>query len=108
MRFSKNINFNRLEFEFIFSISQSKLKIASLELDTSRLHTSLKELKILEQHLRDEYQALQITCAALEDKLRKAQVYLLLYFFQYEILKFFIHLCIHMCLQIILIQLFFS
>ncbi|XP_077285047.1 autophagy-related 16 isoform X2 [Arctopsyche grandis] len=73
-----NLNAKLLESEKALAskeecLNQSKATIATLELDTSRLHTSLKELKLLEQHLRDEYQALQITCAALEEKLRKAQ-----------------------------------
>lgn len=35
---------------------------------------SIRELENIHQVLRDEHQALQITFASLEDKLRKAQV----------------------------------
>lgn len=39
--------------------------------------TNMAELQSLNQVLRDEHQALQIAFAAIEDKLRKAQVHIL-------------------------------
>lgn len=45
-----------------------------LQSDIKRYQTSIKELENLNQVLRDEHQALQLAFAALEDKLRKAQV----------------------------------
>ena len=45
-----------------------------LRSDVSRYVTKEKELEGINQMLRDEYQALQLAFAALEEKLRKAQV----------------------------------
>ena len=49
--------------------------IASLRAEIQMYETNMVELQGLNQMLRDEHQALQIAFAAIEDKLRKAQVY---------------------------------
>lgn len=46
----------------------------SLRAEIRMFQNSSRELENLNQVLRDEHQALQIAFAALEDKLRKAQV----------------------------------
>lgn len=61
-------------FFFNFRISENTALIASLRAEIQMYETNMTELQGLNQVLRDEHQALQIAFAAIEDKLRKAQV----------------------------------
>nr|CAI5857817.1 unnamed protein product [Callosobruchus analis] len=54
-------------------LADSCAKIISLQAEVEMLTKSNKELKYLNDTLRDEHQALQLAFASLEDKLRKAQ-----------------------------------
>lgn len=57
-----------------YSLNESLSTNTMLQSDIKRYQTSIKELENLNQVLRDEHQALQLAFAALEEKLRKAQV----------------------------------
>nr|CAH7712383.1 unnamed protein product [Callosobruchus chinensis] len=54
-------------------LADSSAKIISLQAEVEMLTKSNKELKYLNDTLRDEHQALQLAFASLEDKLRKLQ-----------------------------------
>lgn len=60
-----------------FRISENTALIASLRAEIQMYENNMTELQGLNQVLRDEHQALQIAFAAIEDKLRKAQVILI-------------------------------
>ncbi|XP_076258920.1 autophagy-related 16 isoform X2 [Rhynchophorus ferrugineus] len=55
------------------TIAESQSKIASLDAEVGMLTHANKELKHLNDVLRDEYQALQLAFNVLEEKLRKVQ-----------------------------------
>lgn len=55
------------------SLVESVAKIASLQAEVSMLQKSNKELKYLNDTLRDEHQALQLAFSSLEEKLRTLQ-----------------------------------
>lgn len=57
-----------------FRLAENAAKIASLKAEVSLYEKSNKELKYLNDTLRDEHTALQLAFTALEDKLRKVQV----------------------------------
>lgn len=68
-------------FFFLFQSKQNRIaeqssKNTSLHAEVDMLTQSLGELKQLNTCLRDEHTALQLAFAALEDKLRKSQVYI--------------------------------
>lgn len=56
------------------SLAESLEMNARLRSDLTRYVSKEQELEGVNQMLRDEYQALQLAFAALEEKLRKAQV----------------------------------
>lgn len=58
-------------------MAESEAKIASLQAEISLFERNNKELKLLNDALRDEHQALQLAFSSLEEKLRKAQVIML-------------------------------
>lgn len=64
----------KLKFYYFFRISENTAVIASLRAEIQMYETNMSELQGLNQVLRDEHQALQIAFAAIEEKLRKAQV----------------------------------
>ncbi|XP_049940345.1 autophagy-related protein 16-1-like isoform X1 [Schistocerca serialis cubense] len=55
------------------SLKDSLTVSSTLRLDIQLYQNKIKELENLLQLLRDEHQALQLTCASLEEKLRKTQ-----------------------------------
>lgn len=55
------------------SLAENAAKIASLQAEVSMFEKSNKELKYLNDTLRDEHQALQLVLSSLEEKLRKLQ-----------------------------------
>lgn len=55
------------------ALAESTSKILSLQTEVSMLDQANKELKYLNDTLRDEHQALQLAFTSLEDKLRKIQ-----------------------------------
>lgn len=55
------------------NLAESGAKNASLQVDVSMLEKSNKELKYLNDTLRDEHQALQLAFSSTEEKLRKLQ-----------------------------------
>lgn len=59
---------------FNYSLNESLVTNTMLQSDIKRYQNAIKELENLNQVLRDEHQALQLAFAALEEKLRKAQV----------------------------------
>lgn len=59
------------------SLTESLVTNTMLQSDIKRYQNCIKELENLNQVLRDEHQALQLAFAALEEKLRKAQVFIL-------------------------------
>lgn len=61
-------------FTYIYRISENTALIASLRAEINLYETNMTELQGLNQVLRDEHQALQMAFAAIEEKLRKAQV----------------------------------
>lgn len=65
---------NLLLFTYIYRISENTALIASLRAEINLYETNMTELQGLNQVLRDEHQALQMAFAAIEEKLRKAQV----------------------------------
>ena len=64
-----------------FSLAESLELNATLRADISKCIMREKEIENVNQTLKDEHQALQLAFASLEEKLRKAQVRLLYYFF---------------------------
>lgn len=48
---------------------------STLRLDIQLYQNKIKDLEAVNQVVRDEHQALQLAFAALEEKLRKAQVF---------------------------------
>lgn len=58
----------------INSLAECNSKIISLQAEIVMLTQANKELKYLNDTLRDEYNTSQLTCSSLEEKLRKVQV----------------------------------
>lgn len=58
----------------ITSLAECQSKIISLQAEIAMLVQANKELKYLNDTLRDEYNTSQLTCSSLEEKLRKVQV----------------------------------
>lgn len=65
---------------FFCSLADSLAVNVSLKAEVKMYENSVKELQNLNQMLRDEHQALQLAFAALEEKLRKAQVKNMIFF----------------------------
>lgn len=60
-----------------YSIAENCAKIATLQAEISLYERNNKELKYLNDTLRDEHQALQLAFSSLEEKLRKTQVHVI-------------------------------
>lgn len=58
-----------------FSFGDSQAENTALKAEIQMYQSNLKQLERLNQVLRDEYQSLNLAFAALEDKLRKTQVF---------------------------------
>ena len=58
----------------ICSLAENAAKITSLQAEITLFDRNNKELKLLNEALRDEHQALHLAFTCLEDKLRKLQV----------------------------------
>jgi hypothetical protein len=59
---------------FFNSLAENAAKITSLQAEIALFTRNNNELKVLNEALRDEHQALHLAYTALEDKIRKAQV----------------------------------